>query len=58
MRSSSPRTASAGLMPCGLKLTMRVRTNPGCRIATAMPRDCKSMASDLPAMFRATFDMR
>ena len=45
-------------MPWGLKLIIRVRTRPGCSIATAMPRGRRSIASDLPAMFSATFDMR
>ena len=58
MRASRPRTASSGLMPWGLKLTMRVRTSPGCSSATAMPRGRRSIARDRPAMFSATFDIR
>ena len=47
-----------GINSTGLKRIMPVRTSPGCRNATAIPRGFKSIANDLPAMFRATFDIR
>ena len=46
----SPLTDSSGDIPLVVKLVIRVLTNPGCRIATAIPLGFKSIDNDLPTM--------
>ncbi len=55
---SRPLTDSSVDIPFEVKPVIRVLTNPGCKIATAIPRGFRSIDNDFPAMQRATFDMR
>lgn len=42
IRLSSPFTDASGVMPVAVKLVMRVWTNPGWRMATAIPSGLRS----------------
>ena len=53
-----PLTDSLGCIPLLVKPVIRVLTNPGCKIATEISLGFKSTDKDLPAMHKATLDMR
>ena len=53
-----PRTDSSGVIPLDVNPVILVLTNPGCKIATAIPCGFRSIDKDLPAIQSATLDIR